>query len=346
MLKRIIVYLVVLCFLPTISIAAQTEEHLTWTIKELSAQVSLTERDDGLPVYNPKTPVEGVALYAVDVTDVDGESVVRSRNVRDFLQEQTDGVLQFTDDPDQASILLFYEESYEYKDTYSMEVKVYSSVAGLRMISLIDESALAVGVSIKASPGMSISVPIAVNSYYEPMPILSEAWEMVGFIADLLGLCQSDRAVKIGSRTIWQDAQVVNLSESKIADISPLSYLERLEDLDLRSNNITDVSPLSGLTNLRYLFLNYNVISDISPLSSLENLEGLSLRGNRITDISSLSGLERLETLYLTDNQITDFTPLYTLTVLRILVIDAQSISDEEFNVLQDNLPKCEIRRE
>jgi len=71
MLKRIMVWTVIICLLTALSAAAQPKEHLTWAVKELSARVSLEERNDGLPVYVPKTPNEGVALYVDDIARVD-----------------------------------------------------------------------------------------------------------------------------------------------------------------------------------------------------------------------------------------------------------------------------------
>ena len=58
----------------------------------------------------------------------------------------------------------------------------------------------------------------------------------------------------------------------KITDVSPLSGLASLTDLNLRYSKVTDVSPLSGLTSLTYLDLRYSKVTDVSPLSGLTSL--------------------------------------------------------------------------
>ena len=73
-----------------------------------------------------------------------------------------------------------------------------------------------------------------------------------------------------------------------ISDLSPLSGLTALNNLNLDENDISDLSPLSGLRGLRRLYLGRNDISDVSPLSGLRGLSDLELYNNRISDIGPL----------------------------------------------------------
>ena len=352
MLKRIIVYLVVLCFLPTISIAAQTEEHLTWTIEELSAIVSLKEQEDGLPVYVPKAPVEGVALYIHDLQTRNGNPS-NSLNMRNYILDLMEGSLLFTDDPDQASIMLFYEEWNDFAASYTAStslVHAYSSTARLQMISLTDEGAQPTQASHTNSPGDVITS--SGTSWYAQMPNLCQTKQMDPLITALLAmyLGASDRVVKIGSSTVRRDAREVNLSSLKITDISPLSGLPMLitlnlgnnditdlsplsnlgslEELNLTRNQITDITPLSGLGNLRSLYLSYNEIIDLSPLSGLVKLEKLNLYGIETANITPLSGLVNLRSLHQTGSGITDLSPLSGLAMLEDLYLAGNEISD------------------
>jgi hypothetical protein len=84
----------------------------------------------------------------------------------------------------------------------------------------------------------------------------------------------------------------------------------------LDTNPITDISALSGLTNLRDLNLHTNAITDVSALRRLTSLTELRINGNQIKDISALSGLTALTRLELTGNQITDLSALKGLTSL------------------------------
>ncbi|MBY0757210.1 leucine-rich repeat domain-containing protein [Clostridium sardiniense] len=96
------------------------------------------------------------------------------------------------------------------------------------------------------------------------------------------------------------------LRDLKIADnkvtANQLLNLPDLEVLDYRRNKVSDISPLSGLTKLTNLNLQGNQISNISPLSGLTKLTNLDLQENQINNINPLLGLINLTNLTL-DNQ-------------------------------------------
>ncbi len=107
------------------------------------------------------------------------------------------------------------------------------------------------------------------------------------------------------------------VNSNEISDLSPLSGLISLTDLDLSNTNISDVSALSGLTNLTDLNLFNNNITDVSALSGLTSLTDLELgSNNNISDVSALSGLTNLTELGLSNNNITDVSALSGLTNL------------------------------
>ena len=120
-----------------------------------------------------------------------------------------------------------------------------------------------------------------------------------------------DRSVsKIPSLKGLKTLRRLEISESNIADLSPLAELTQLQELTLVNNLISDVSPLRNLKNLEHLNLDANVISDVSPLAKLTKLKVLYLENNVISDVSSLAGLNNLERLNLQNNAISDFSPL------------------------------------
>lgn len=89
-----------------------------------------------------------------------------------------------------------------------------------------------------------------------------------------------------------------------INNLSVLSQLTRLQELDLSWNRITDTSTVAALTSLRHLDLSSNLINDISPISGLLNLQELILNGNNIEDISPLLELSHLTVLNVDENPI------------------------------------------
>lgn len=64
-----------------------------------------------------------------------------------------------------------------------------------------------------------------------------------------------------------------------------------IKRLDLNNSKIIDIAPLSNLTNLTELDLSYNQISDLTPLRNLTNLTKLNLYNNPLRDITTLRGL-------------------------------------------------------
>lgn len=117
-----------------------------------------------------------------------------------------------------------------------------------------------------------------------------------------------------------------NLSNNYITDISNLRNNNELTKLNLSSNNIVDLSPLSPLTNLVNLDVSNNGKAlknvggyDISPLSTLVNLETLNLNNDGIQNIDSLEDLDKMKDIDLSNNGIQDINGIENMAVLQNL---------------------------
>lgn len=77
-------------------------------------------------------------------------------------------------------------------------------------------------------------------------------------------------------------AKSIDLSNNRIADLSPLETLTNLEDLDLSDNEISYIDSLGFLSGLRSLNLSNNLIDDIEPLFMLKHLEYIDVSGNKV----------------------------------------------------------------
>lgn len=78
-----------------------------------------------------------------------------------------------------------------------------------------------------------------------------------------------------------------------------------LDDLNEDTHNsIKNISPISDLPNLVELNLSNNEISDISPLLNLNNLQKLNLSGNSISNISDINKIKSLINLNLSNQVI------------------------------------------
>jgi len=118
----------------------------------------------------------------------------------------------------------------------------------------------------------------------------------------------------------------LELQNTQISDLSPLTNLTKLTNLMLANSQITDIRPLANLTNLTSLILNDNQISNLNPLASLTNLRLLDLQSNEIIDLTPLSGLTTLGDVMLANNQIRDLRPLGNLN-LRTLSTRDQTVN-------------------
>ena len=55
-------------------------------------------------------------------------------------------------------------------------------------------------------------------------------------------------------------------------DLTPLSNLKNLREIEIGANNVRDVSPLKSFTRFDSISLNGNPIENIEVLSHLDNL--------------------------------------------------------------------------
>ena len=203
-------------------------------------------------------------------------------------------------------------------------------IPNLVVYSSVQDPVLNNSAGIK-DPGLITAIKAALNRSSDHFSNEITIWEMLTLtklkaelVSDLSGL---EYAKNLRDLNLKNPSG--NVADTvKISNLSPLSGLTQLTDLDLRHHRITDISALSGLTNLQDLKLNDNQISDISALRGLTQLTTLVLPRNKISDISVLRGLKRLYYLSLAHNQISDISALRGLTRLGNLFLNGNQISD------------------
>ena len=142
-------------------------------------------------------------------------------------------------------------------------------------------------------------------------------------ITDISGLSDI-----INTKTILSSGANLFLNNNNISDLSSISQIDELNQLELSNNNISDLSPLSGL-KFKRLHLTNNNITDISMLNINSNVAELRFGGNDITDISNVGnagGLSRLE-LY-ENSKITDISSLNTIPGIGHLIMHDIGVSN------------------
>ena len=98
-----------------------------------------------------------------------------------------------------------------------------------------------------------------------------------------------------------------------ILNLSALTKLPKLREIDICGGEISDLSPLEGFTSLKELYLAGNEISDLTPLATLTGLTRLSLENNRVSNVSPLASLPNLTWINLENNNVLDFSPIDAL---------------------------------
>jgi hypothetical protein len=104
----------------------------------------------------------------------------------------------------------------------------------------------------------------------------------------------------------------VDMGLQDITDLAPIGFLTKLEILHIDQNhNLHEISPLSGLTSLRELNIIDTHVDDLSPLASLTRLKVLKAGLVPAKDVTFLAQLNELQELHLTE------IPFGTLSILQ-----------------------------
>jgi len=120
----------------------------------------------------------------------------------------------------------------------------------------------------------------------------------------------------------------LNLSDNKLTDISDLEPLTRLEVLRLHFNRLTNLDPISRHTRLRILDASYNRLTEIRACQNLTALEQLTLKNNHISNLEPVRPLTKLKLLDLNHNHVRDLAPISGLSQLDILRLDGNKIEN------------------
>ena len=107
------------------------------------------------------------------------------------------------------------------------------------------------------------------------------------------------------------DLTELSIRNCSLSSLSGLNSLKRLISLDASSNPVSDLSPLSELTEIEDLNVSEAALTgSLDAISEFVSLSRLDLHSNKITDISALAKLDQLSDLDLSNNCISDFSSI------------------------------------
>lgn len=142
-----------------------------------------------------------------------------------------------------------------------------------------------------------------------------------------------------------------------ITDITPLSYLKNLIEVDLFHNEISDITPLKNLKNLKYLSLgicewsegtegiHFNTVIDFNTLLGLFKIEKLYLAYTDFYNLDLLANLNNLNTLDLAYSKVSDFSQLENFFKIEQLNLSGNKLNENNLKFIgkMKNLRKLDL---
>jgi hypothetical protein len=141
----------------------------------------------------------------------------------------------------------------------------------------------------------------------------------------------------------------LNLSNSVVASLKGLDEAENLSVLLARSIEVEDLSPISSLENLVQLDMRDALMpTTLSFLSPLQKLENIDFQNTAVANISALQGKNTLTHINLRQTDVTSIAPLEGMTQLLFLNLNraggGNGINNPEITIPMDKLYYLSLR--
>lgn len=168
---------------------------------------------------------------------------------------------------------------------------------------------------------------------------LSDEWKQIfSAITELSGTPTREQLHEVSF------IKILDISDNAlINDISPLSEIASLQDLNISGTGVRELSALSDLFNLYSLNIRRTRISDLSPLSGLSSLTEIELSNSAVTSIKPLIGLQNLRTIGMDSTNISDPENLGKMKHLATVYADGVSSLPTQVSSIMDSVPDIVI---
>jgi Leucine-rich repeat (LRR) protein len=113
-----------------------------------------------------------------------------------------------------------------------------------------------------------------------------------------------------------------------ISDLSPLSKMSSLQEVNLKGTPVSDLMPLRNLNNLRVLNISNTAVSSLEPLHYCTHITDLNIKGTGIPDLGLLVNFPSLQDLDLSNTKISSLAPISALDSIDDLRLSNTPVSD------------------
>ncbi|MAN85660.1 MAG: internalin [Algoriphagus sp.] len=122
--------------------------------------------------------------------------------------------------------------------------------------------------------------------------------------------------------------EYLNVSNTPTSDIQFIKYSERLKHLDISNTRIQNISDLKNLKSLKSLKLEKTPILSFAVLNEFDSLRSLDLTESGFNNTENIKALNKLEHLNLSKNYLVNFAQLAELKSLKTLNLAGTNIQD------------------
>lgn len=120
----------------------------------------------------------------------------------------------------------------------------------------------------------------------------------------------------------------LNLTNTPTSDIQFIKYSDRLKHLDISNTRIEDISQLLNLKSLVSLKAENTPIMSFAVLNEFKNLTQLDLKGSGFNNLENIQELDQLENLNLSGNYMINYSALSGMSSLKNLDLSKTNIQD------------------
>lgn len=180
-----------------------------------------------------------------------------------------------------------------------------------------------------ADPVMEEAIRAAISADADDLILSNSLWDITEFTVP-------DGVLVLDDLTVLPNLTKLTVSPQLLGSLSPLTALNKLEDLDLtgcrfdpeelkhlavmpalKNLNISDcglstIADLENAVGLYSLIASGNTLRNLDVLSTMVTLREINLQHNAVTQLNALKDLTQLETLDISFNAVNDLGPLST----------------------------------